>query len=104
MISVALALSFNVNGQISKTEKRIIATIDNKSAAALDLLKKTVNINSGTLNFEGVRKVGNIYSEEYKKLGFEIKWIPGDSFGRAGHFVATKLSSKGPKNTINRAS
>jgi len=97
VLCIGLILCFNLQAQVNKTEKKIISSIDKKSDDALDLLKKVVNINSGTLNLEGVRIVGNIFSEEYKKLGFEVKWIPGDAFGRAGHFVATKLSPKGPK-------
>lgn len=49
------------------------------------------------MNFAGIRKVGDEFAERYRKLGFDVQWIPGDSFGRAGHLVATRLAAKGPK-------
>jgi hypothetical protein len=36
--------------QLSATERRIVATVDSAVPPALDLLKRTVNINSGTHN------------------------------------------------------
>ena len=63
-----------------------------------DLLIKTVNINSGTLNIEGVKKVGAIYSAELEKAGLKSEWINlPDSLQRAGHLVATKKGTKGKR-------
>jgi glutamate carboxypeptidase len=54
------------------------------------LLKESVNINSGTLNIAGVKKVGEIFAREFEKANFKTKWIPmPDSLRRAGHLVAT---------------
>ena len=53
--------SVNLTAQLSKPEKKIIAAVDNRSQSSLSLLKKVVNINSGTMNFDGVHKVGNIF-------------------------------------------
>lgn len=83
--------------QLTKTEKKLVRSVDQNTEMAIDLLKTVVNINSGTFNLKGVRQVGEIFAREYKDLGFEVQWIPGDAFGRAGHLVATKISSKGPK-------
>jgi glutamate carboxypeptidase len=53
------------------------------------LLKESVNINSGTFNIEGVKKVGELYGKELATLGFTVEWIPlPDSLKRAGHLVA----------------
>jgi glutamate carboxypeptidase len=66
--------------------------------AAMQLLINSVNINSGTLNIAGVKKVGEIYAAELKKLGFTIEWInEPDSLHRAGHLVATHPGKKGKK-------
>ena len=81
----------------SKKEIQITASVDTRNSAAIALLKKVVNINSGTMNFEGVRKVGSIFSDELKALGFETRWIAGESFNRAGHLFAVHRSKKGPK-------
>ena len=81
----------------SDIENLLISAIDSRTPAAIALLKKVVNINSGTMNFEGVRNVGNIFNDELKALGFETRWIDGDSFNRAGHLIAMHVGKKGPK-------
>jgi glutamate carboxypeptidase len=59
---------------------------------------ETVNINSGTLNKEGVRKVGNLFTQEFNKAGFHTEWVNlPDSLNRAGHLVATRKGNKGKR-------
>lgn len=81
----------------SQNEKELIIHIDARTPAAIALLKKVVNINSGTMNFEGVRQVGNVFMEQFKAIGFETRWVAGDSFNRAGHLIAVHKGTKGPK-------
>ena len=54
---------------LSQKEKQIIQYIDQHLPDAKRLLIETVNINSGTLNKEGVKKVGTIFSKELEKAG-----------------------------------
>jgi len=62
------------------------------------LLSTAVNINSGTLNKEGVRKVGNLFNNEFLKAGFSTEWVSlPDSLNRAGHLVASKKGKKGKR-------
>lgn len=83
---------------LSPTENKIIAYINQHLPETKDLLMKTVNINSGTLNIEGVKKVGAIYSAELEKAGLRSEWISlPDSLKRAGHLVATKKGTKGKR-------
>lgn len=64
----------------------------------MQLLIQSVNINSGTLNIPGVKKVGDLYGEILEKLGFTIEWVAEpDSLHRAGHLVATHKGKKGKK-------
>ena len=81
----------------SKKENQLLISIDSRTANALALLKKVVNINSGTMNFDGVRKVGSIFSNELNAIGFETRWVGGDSFNRAGHLIAFHKGKKGPR-------
>jgi glutamate carboxypeptidase len=60
------------------------------------LLERLVNINSGTMNFAGVREVGSILRKELDALGFETRWVDGTPFGRAGHLVAERTGT-GPR-------
>ncbi len=88
-----LALSLVVfglaaKGQVSQDEQALVRFVDDNNADALALLEKIVNINSGSMNFEGVREVGRILGGEFAALGFETSWIEGIDFGRAGHLVA----------------
>ena len=81
---------------LSTTERRITAAVDQRSAQALALLERVVNINSGTMNFDGVRKVGDVFKAELDALGFSTKWVDGAGFGRAGHLVAER-NGRGPR-------
>ncbi len=77
-------------------EKKITQHIDKSLAHSASLLEKTVNINSGTMNFDGVKKVGALYQAEFNAMGFETQWVDGEEFNRAGHLVAS-FGSTGPK-------
>lgn len=67
-------------------------------SATIDLLKESVDINSGSFNIQGVRKVGEVYARELNALGFTTEWITlPDSLKRAGHLVAWRKGKKGKK-------
>ncbi|MDO9553945.1 MAG: M20 family peptidase, partial [Rhodonellum sp.] len=84
--------------KLTKTESKLLSVIDKNYAESLALLQETVDINSGTLNMEGVREVGRVFEREFAKIGFQTEWITlPDSLKRAGHFVATKKGNKGKK-------
>jgi glutamate carboxypeptidase len=85
--------------QFSKTEKKIIANVDAGNAGALKLLEEAVNINSGSMNFEGVQQVGQLFKARLDALGFETRWIDGKPFGRAGHLVGYH-TGKGTGKTL----
>ncbi|WP_368411527.1 M20/M25/M40 family metallo-hydrolase [Alteromonas sp. 1_MG-2023] len=78
------------------TEKKITKHIDDNLTHSQALLEKTVNINSGTMNFDGVKKVGAIYQAEFDAMGFDTQWVDGSEFNRAGHLVAS-YGNSGPK-------
>jgi len=75
----------------SGPERSIVAAVDANNAAALALLERVVNINSGTHNFAGVRAVGDLFAKELIALGFQAGWVDGAPFKRAGHLVAGHL-------------
>ncbi len=74
--------------QVSKTEKKITASVASHESEALKLLEEVVNINSGTMNFDGVYKVGQTFKARFDALGFETKWVDGKAWGRSGHLIA----------------
>src|SRR5512140_3924561 len=81
---------------LDATEQSIANAVDPRNAEGLALLERIVNINSGTMNFAGVREVGGILRAELDKLGFETRWVDGAAFGRAGHLIAERTGT-GPR-------
>lgn len=96
---VFLFIGFAASAQsLSKTEQQILKNIEADYTATIQLLKESVNINSGTFNIEGVKKVGELYGKEFASLGFTVEWISlPDSLKRAGHLVAYHKGKKGKK-------
>lgn len=94
---VALLIGNTIFSQtLTDTEKKIITYINQHLSRSEKLLADVVNINSGTLNKEGVKKVGNLFTKEFNKAGFTTEWITlPDSLNRAGHLVATRKGKKG---------
>ena len=86
--ALILALPFVQSGAPSAEERAIAGHVDAQGREALLLLERVVNINSGTQNFDGVRAVGRVFSDELERLGFATRWVDGASFHRAGHLVA----------------
>jgi glutamate carboxypeptidase len=82
-------------GDLSSTERRIVAAVEAGVPDALALLEATVDVNSGTLNTEGVRRVGEMFRAELDRLGLETRWVDGEPFGRAGHLVAEHRPAAG---------
>ena len=81
--------------RLSGTEQQIVAAVEAHKNAAIDFLERIVNMNSGSMNFDGVRRVGDAFDAELANMGFSAEWIDGESFGRAGHLFATR-GTKGP--------
>ena len=75
----------------SADEQRMIEWIDAHAEEVVGLLAETVNISSGTMNLDGVRRVGAVMGRELEALGLATQWIdmPAD-VRRAGHLVGRK--------------
>ncbi|MBS1933396.1 MAG: M20/M25/M40 family metallo-hydrolase, partial [Bacteroidetes bacterium] len=99
LFALITILAANVDAQtLSKAEKKIIGNVEAGMPAAIELLKESVNINSGTLNIAGVKNTGELYAKELQALGFTVTWITmPDSLKRAGHLVAYRKGNKGKK-------
>jgi glutamate carboxypeptidase len=83
---------------LSETEQQIVEYVKTHNEEAIDFLERTVNINSGTMNHDGVRTVAEVYREELDALGFETRWVSlPDSVNRAGHLMATRAGDRGPR-------
>ena len=81
---------------LSPEEQRIVAWIDAHADEAVEHLARVVDINSGTLNLEGVRAVHDAIAPAFSEIGFDVRWeaLPPE-MNRAGHFHAERSGSRG---------
>jgi glutamate carboxypeptidase len=84
--------------KLSKPEQKMVAYVAQHEEDAIAFLEKVVNINSGTLNLEGVRAVGAAFDTEFKALGFKTWWeaMPAE-MNRAGNFFAERKGKRWKK-------
>jgi len=61
--------------------------LESRLPAALELLRRMVEINSWTENREGVRKVGELTAEAFAGLGFQAEWVPSTNPQWGDHLV-----------------
>jgi len=95
VIGAAVAASA-ASQTLTSVERSIASAVDSNNAEALALLERIVNINSGTMNFAGVRQVADVLRPQFDALGFTTRWVDGAPFRRAGHLIAEHPGS-GPK-------
>lgn len=95
-ILFSLLTSAQVFGQtLSAPERKMRDYVQAHTDEEIAFLKKVVDINSGTMNFAGVRAVGDEFAKELNSLGFESRWVTlPDSVKRAGHLVAEHRAKK----------
>ncbi|MFL6724356.1 MAG: M20/M25/M40 family metallo-hydrolase [Sphingomicrobium sp.] len=97
----ALALApASALAKLSPAESRMTRTVDAEQARTLAMLEKWVNQNSGSLNIEGVTRVGEMLRAELEPLGFTVQWVDMKAAGRAGHIVATHKGSATGKRLL----
>ncbi len=95
-VALALAAPGLAAQQLAPTEQAIAAYADGHAEEAIALLERVVNINSGTMNFDGVREVGAVFREELDALGLTTTWIDLEaSAQRAGHLFAEHQGGAG---------
>ena len=84
--------------KLSRTEKKIVAKVNSYDQEAIDFLEKVVNINSGTMNLEGVKAVGQVFDKAFKQIDFDTRWVEMPTeMNRAGHLFASIKGKKGKK-------
>jgi len=82
---------------LGSTERKVAAAVDRGVPASLALLERTVNVNSGTMNFDGVRETAKLFEPEFAQLGFTTEWVDGAAWGRAGHLIARRAVGESPE-------
>ena len=80
-----------------RTPAAITRAVNSESEAAVKLLERVVDINSGTFNLTGVHEVGTVLEAEFTALGFRTHWVSMDALGRAPHLVAEHDGRRGKR-------
>lgn len=98
-VMVSLVLGASIYSQnLSRTERKIVKTVEANTKASIELLRKVVNVNSGTLNLKGVKRVGDIFEQEFRRIDFRTSWVSmPETMNRAGHLFAETTGSKGKR-------
>lgn len=100
-VPVVLALSGPVAVEaqtLTPTEADMVSWVDGHTEEAIGLLERIVNINSGTLNHVGVRRVAEALGPEFEALGFEVEWIElPEETNRSGHLFARREGGQGKR-------
>jgi glutamate carboxypeptidase len=104
VLSIVLAvptMAATASANLVAEEQVMVDWIDGHSEDAIELLEKLVNIGSGTMNLQGVRKVGKVLRAELDELGLESEWIelPAEA-QRAGHLVGRTTGKRGTKMVL----
>ena len=83
---------------LDANEVAIVAWSEAHTGDAIDLLEKLVNINSGSLNRQGVKEVGAVLRTELDALDFETRWIDmPEEMNRGGHLFGGHAGNRGKK-------
>lgn len=94
----AIAGPGHASQALDETEAAIVAWSEANMESAVDLLESLVNINSGSLNKDGVKAVGMVLGKELDSLGFTTRWIEQpEEMNRGGHLFARNKSDTGKK-------
>ena len=98
LVILWLSTTFLAAQNLKKTEQRILDRVGQNHDEAIKFLEKVVNMNSGTLNQEGVKEVGKVFGAAFDGIGFETKWIDmPEGMHRGGHLFAENQGSKGKR-------
>lgn len=100
ILAASIALAPAANAKLSKAEATMAKTVAAEQGRSIALLERLVNQNSGSLNLEGVEKVGAMMRAELEPLGFAVTWKPMPETKRAGHLIAVHKGREGGKRLL----
>lgn len=97
-ISISSSAIAETSQTLDSNESAIVSWTERHTEEAIGLLEKQVNINSGTLNQQGVKEVGTVLRAEMDTLGFESRWIdmPPEMM-RGGHLFGKHDGNRGER-------
>lgn len=90
--------SFASTQTLNPDEKKIVEYIDKNLDASIEMIRKTVDVDSPTEDIAGVKNVGAMLQKELESIGLTTRWIdmPAEH-KRAGHLIAETKGKKGKR-------
>jgi glutamate carboxypeptidase len=82
---------------LTPVQRKIVEAVNADEQPSAQLLEQIVNINSGTLNPAGVRKVADVLRPQFEALGFTCRFLPMDAVQRAGHLDCERKGTHGKR-------
>ncbi|MEJ2502267.1 MAG: M20/M25/M40 family metallo-hydrolase [Gemmatimonadota bacterium] len=92
---LALLFAAPLQAQLTPTEREISAWVRDHVEDGIRLIADQARIGSGTQNLEGIRRMHDLLAPELEALGFDVRWVPQEHVGRAGHLVAERTGGSG---------
>lgn len=83
-----ILISSGTTAELSEIERSIVSMARQSKEPAIALLREVVEINSGTMNHQGVRAVADVFERELNAIGFKTNWYDMTEVDRAGHLFA----------------
>ena len=100
LVALQLVLAPAATAKLDPAEVKMARTVAAEQDRSIALLERLVNQNSGSLNAEGVAKVGAMMRAELEPLGFVVEWKPLPETGRAGHLIARHVGNPDTKRLL----
>ncbi|MBI1391687.1 MAG: M20/M25/M40 family metallo-hydrolase [Alphaproteobacteria bacterium] len=94
--AIAAMSPIGAHAELTDVEKQIVAIVDANADEALTFLGEAVSINSGTMNHDGVKAVGDLFGQAFRDIGLQTEWIDQrEKTDRAGHLIARQAGDRG---------
>lgn len=95
LLGLGLAGSSLAAQSLTDREARIRRAVSDGYEPAIGLLQQAVDQGSGSLNVEGVRRVGQLFRAVFDSLGFTTRWLElPPELERAGHLIAERRGAR----------
>ncbi|HEY2686125.1 MAG TPA: glutamate carboxypeptidase [Steroidobacteraceae bacterium] len=89
LLLLATVLATGIAGAAAHRDTKLFSAVEANRGAALELLKSIVNIDSGTGDVEGGRKVDELLSARLKAIGAEVRIAPAEANDLPDNLLAT---------------
>lgn len=99
LATVAVSVGLAPSAAAAEKNAKVFAAAQAERAAELQLLEQVVNIDSGTGDVEGGRKVAGVLGARLKALGMSIESVAAEEAGLAENTVAT-LTGRGKTRVL----